>query len=339
VASTVFGVDPIFCFPKDQNDIGKCAHSRSNINRTVASGGANSPIIRSPSVNVVTGSVIAKRATVPEMPECGIPSIQHINWIRQRVNAYLDARPFLAEGYTEPKGVGHDGATATERSPPAWAGGAGGRGVRMGQLQGMTGRWAIPLFRDSKLNSLFKTIKGMEAKGKEINLIVLIHRTKTRVLSNSDMIRRDVSEYASKHDFLFYEHSDRNEPSLEDQLRLHRYATMLVGPHGAAEVDMISMRHNTCLVEIQRNDRSVWCYARSAMAMGMHFFSVPSIVIGQTNITVRGTGVHPKRTTRAKNLIGADMEDLAKSMDMCVLKRNGGKMQKINNNNILQAVL
>ena len=41
-------------------------------------------------------------------------------------------------------------------------------------------------------------------------------------------------DFVSKHGFLFYEHSDLNELPLVDQLRLHRLASIVVGPHGGA---------------------------------------------------------------------------------------------------------
>ena len=81
-------------------------------------------------------------------------------------------------------------------------------------------------------------------------------------------------DFASKNDFLFYEHTDLDELPLVDQLRLHRLASIVVGPHGGAEVSLIAMRPlNSCVIEY-KDWFQPWCYARIARAMQLHYIAI-----------------------------------------------------------------
>ena len=116
--------------------------------------------------------------------------------------------------------------------------------------------------------------ESLERARKPIKLLLLTTRKEDSSIQNEDTVRTAVMDFASKNDFLFYEHTDLDELPLVDQLRLHRLASIVVGPHGGAEVSLIAMKPlQSCVIEYI-NWGQPWCYARVARTMQLNYIAL-----------------------------------------------------------------
>ena len=146
----------------------------------------------------------------------------------------------------------------------------------MGYLPNVGGCTHYHLARDVSLHELFEAIDKLEREGKPVKLVVLTtrQRKRTRQIENEALVRVAVKEFATTYNFLFYEHTDVEELPVVDQLRLHRLASIVVGPHGGAEVPLIAMRpRHSCVIEFI-NWAQPWCYVRVARTMQLHYIAL-----------------------------------------------------------------
>lgn len=215
---------------------------------------------------VTTGTVLARQALVPEMGRCGRPSVQQLVWLRDKVSSFLAWHvqfrahsPERAHQEYSPRGAA--------QAPPA-------KRVRLGNIPNVGGFVPYALSRDLPLHKLFETVEDLQRAKKPVKLVVLTTRKKTRRIENDGEVKAAVMDFAGNNSFLFYEHSDLEELSIVDQLRLHQLASIVVGPHGGAEVSLIAMRpHHSCVIEYI-NWAQPWCYAIVARTMQLHYIAL-----------------------------------------------------------------
>ncbi|CAC5404381.1 unnamed protein product [Mytilus coruscus] len=79
--------------------------------------------------------------------------------------------------------------------------------------------------------------------------ILLIKRTRKRVMPNFDEIQSLVEKFAKEVNLDFVLHDDRSLPSLILQLERFSKASIVIGPHGAGMVNLIASKNRTCVIE------------------------------------------------------------------------------------------
>lgn len=108
------------------------------------------------------------------------------------------------------------------------------------------------------------------------NDIVLIKRTKYRVMQNFHLVQELVETFARKHGFHFVLHDDASLPSLKSQLQRFANASIVIGPHGAGFLQLIATSKKTCVVEfLPPTPQQVIIYARLSYLQGQTYFSIP----------------------------------------------------------------
>ena len=217
-------------------------------------------------VYVISGIVLAKKAIVPEMGRCGHPSVQQLMWLRDRVNLFLSWHAQYRAGVPKQK---HSLDRSYNRNEKSFV-----ERVKLGYLPNVGGSTHYYLARDVLLHELFEVIDKLEREGKPVKLVILTTRKRTRKIENEALVRVAVKEFATTNNFLFYEHTDVEELPVVDQLRLHRLASIVVGPHGGAEVSLIAMRpRHSCVIELIDWGQP-WCYARVARTMQLNYIAL-----------------------------------------------------------------
>ncbi|VDI67483.1 Hypothetical predicted protein [Mytilus galloprovincialis] len=106
------------------------------------------------------------------------------------------------------------------------------------------------------------------------NSVLLIKRTKRRVMPNFNKIQILVENFAKQANLDFIVHDDRSLPSLEIQLERFANSSIVIGPHGAGMVNLIATQRGTCVVEFTPVESNV-CYMSLSYNLGLNYVSVP----------------------------------------------------------------
>ena len=110
------------------------------------------------------------------------------------------------------------------------------------------------------------------------NSIVMIHRTKKRLLVDYDKKERAMREIAEDYNLTFEVLSDNALPSFLDQVKLFHRAAVVIGSHGAGLVNMIFSEPGTLVVEGTCSPPGlVMCYVRLAHVLGHYYHAIPSL--------------------------------------------------------------
>ncbi|XP_052088010.1 uncharacterized protein LOC127725190 [Mytilus californianus] len=104
--------------------------------------------------------------------------------------------------------------------------------------------------------------------------ILLIKRTRKRMMPNFDEIQSLVEKFAKEVDLDFVLHDDRSLPSLTLQLERFSKASIVIGPHGAGMVNLIASKNRTCVIEFSPTVSNT-CYMSLSYLLGHNYFSVP----------------------------------------------------------------
>ena len=108
------------------------------------------------------------------------------------------------------------------------------------------------------------------------NDIVLIKRTKYRVMQDFHLVQELVETFARKHGFHFVLHDDASLPSLKSQLQRFANASIVIGPHGAGFLHLIATSKKACVIEfLPPTPQQVIIYARLSYLQGQTYFSIP----------------------------------------------------------------
>lgn len=208
-----------------------------------------------PVVSVVSGDVYARRATVPEMAKyCGHPSREQFLWLQGRVDSYLEHHLPMQRGWNASSLTNVIGLPSSSPSQSSQ------------QLQ--------QLMMD--IESHFREHGSVTS----FKLLVLTDRMRSRALKRRDDVNKLVLDWAKEHGYRSYLYSDADAPpSLLQQLLLFRTASIVIGPHGGAEVNAIAMQPlKSCLIEIYPyrmfGHKHVGCYTRMARATNVHFIEM-----------------------------------------------------------------
>jgi len=145
--------------------------------------------------------------------------------------------------------------------------------------------------------------RSPEASDEE-RTVLLMRRNFFRPLKDPDEVERIVRTFADRIGARLVHHDDRSLPSVPEQLDAFRRASVVVGPHGAAELNLIAAEPGTCVVEISppASNVPVLLYPRISALLGLHHWTVAS---------VDGVLVRP--------------EDLAEALDECYGRHIGAR--------------
>lgn len=106
------------------------------------------------------------------------------------------------------------------------------------------------------------------------NKVVLIKRTKKRKMIKFDDILHLTSDIAKQNGLQIVIHDDSKLPALNIQLKLFREAKIVIGPHGAGLINLISSEPGTCVIEFLSTDPNI-CYMRLSYILGLKYISIP----------------------------------------------------------------
>jgi len=120
--------------------------------------------------------------------------------------------------------------------------------------------------------------RSREARDVE-RTVLLMRRNFRRPLKDADEVERIVRAFADRIGARLVHHDDRSLPSVPEQLDAFRRASVIVGPHGAAELNLIAADPGACVVEISppASDVSVLLYPRISALLGLHHWTVASV--------------------------------------------------------------
>ncbi|CAC5416228.1 unnamed protein product [Mytilus coruscus] len=108
----------------------------------------------------------------------------------------------------------------------------------------------IQWFRKTILPNVHRNIR---------NSVLLIKRTKSRVMPYFDKIQLLVENFAKQAKLDFNLHDDRSLPTLEIQLERFGNSSIVIGPHSAGMVNLIASQRETCVVEFTPIESNVCC--------------------------------------------------------------------------------
>lgn len=226
--------------------------SRENCTRQARAFGEGMPL-----VSVISGDVYARKAIVPEMARCGHPTREQFLFLQGCVDRYLQhflRGIHMKDGWNASASINIIGAPPSALSKPS---------------------------SSEDLQRLMMDISHHHVEHGSLDsfkLVVLTDRRRSRVLTRRDEVNRAVLGWAQQHGFRSFVFSDTDAtPPLLQQLLLFRAATIVIGPHGGAEVNAISMLpRKSCLIEFYPyqmfGHRREGCYM--PMARALDIFSV-----------------------------------------------------------------
>ena len=223
--------------------------SRENCTREARAFGEGKPL-----VSVISGDVYARKAIVPEMARCGHPTREQFLFLQGCVDRYLQHFLHTQDGWNASTSMNIIGAPLSALSKPS---------------------------SSEDLQRLLMDISHHHVEHGSLDafkLVVLTDRCRSRVLTRRDEVNRAVLGWAQQHGFRSFVLSDTDAtPPLLQQLLLFRAATIVIGPHGGAEVNAISMLpRKSCLIEFYPyqmfGHRREGCYM--PMARALDIFSV-----------------------------------------------------------------
>ena len=113
-------------------------------------------------------------------------------------------------------------------------------------------------------------------KKREENLLILIKRTKSRVLKNYNEVHDKCKELAKEMNLTLYIHDDDKLPSVKDQHIAFKSAKILVAPHGGGNINLLAMDEDTTFIEIMDDKWPNKCFLRVAVHMNINYYGVSS---------------------------------------------------------------
>jgi len=123
--------------------------------------------------------------------------------------------------------------------------------------------------------------RSPEASDEERTVLLMSRHTTRRIgeLKDPDEVERIVRAFADRIGARLVHHDDRSLPSVPEQLDAFRRASVVVGPHGAAELNLIAAEPGTCVVEISppASNVPVLLYPRISALLGLHHWTVASV--------------------------------------------------------------
>jgi hypothetical protein len=139
----------------------------------------------------------------------------------------------------------------------------------------------IPEFATSGTPELFhlgwlQNIVQNNIKQNNQNKIILIKRSKTRSITNFNIIERFTTKLAKKHNLILKIHDDINLPGIIEQFQYFSEAKIIIAPHGAGLVNLLSCKKNTIIIEIMDKDYINLCFTRIAYLLELKYYGILS---------------------------------------------------------------
>ena len=126
-----------------------------------------------------------------------------------------------------------------------------------------------------KLHQLQWIRNKIKANSPSRKTVLLIRRTKRRPSSDFELIKQIVQTWSYQQNLQFVVFSDKNLPSIEEQLDMFRNVHTIITPHGAGLVNMLASPPGTNIVEFVNVDYPNMNFMIQAYDLGFEYFSVP----------------------------------------------------------------
>lgn len=130
------------------------------------------------------------------------------------------------------------------------------------------------------------TLKQIDLSNSQ-NKLILIKRNYSRTVKNHDDIMKICKQFCLDNNLIFYLHDDTNLPTLKQQLSIFNTAKIIIGPHGAGAINLLTCKRNTHFIEflpISQNLMNI-CYIKLSDYLNINYYGIPYKINDSVNLT------------------------------------------------------
>ena len=109
----------------------------------------------------------------------------------------------------------------------------------------------------------------------EHNLLILIKRNYKRQVSNHDEVVKLCNNYCNENKLKLYIHDDSKLPDLKTQFNFFNKAKLVIGPHGAGGVNLLSCKPKTTFIEFLLTEHINSCYIKLVSQVDINYYGIP----------------------------------------------------------------
>ena len=207
-------------------------------------------------VKLIVGDIFAKSVMVPEQGLCGHPTREQFAFMRGRG---METVQYLLSNKTAEDPVVTNLTNIADVNDPK-------------RLSATTLSLLKEIYDHYKQHGNFDDYK----------LVVVMDRTNSRKLAERGAVTNRIKDWCRDHGYamyLFGDHKRDVSPTVSHQLIIFNAATIVIGPHGGAETNAITMRPlQSCLIEMY--PLAMYglpirgCYAPMAKSLSIHFYQI-----------------------------------------------------------------
>ena len=117
-------------------------------------------------------------------------------------------------------------------------------------------------------------VKDIVIKHESLKYVILIKRTNHRVLNNYTQLENELKQFSKDQNLELYIHDDSCLPMVKDQLNIFSKAKYVFASHGAAGINMITMKKDAWYIEFLNNENINVCYARLAYLLNINYIGI-----------------------------------------------------------------
>ena len=134
------------------------------------------------------------------------------------------------------------------------------------------GKCGEPYYSQIKwLKNIINENNTLLAQDNSKELIILVKRNYKRILKNYDLLELLLDTFCKKNGLQLYIHDDSNLPSLQEQQNIFSNAKIVFAPHGAAGINIITMKETSLYVEFLPIKDVNLCYSRLAYLNNVNY--------------------------------------------------------------------
>lgn len=104
--------------------------------------------------------------------------------------------------------------------------------------------------------------------------IIIIKRCYNRKLKNFDELYKYFIKLPQLNKYKLYIHDDSKLPPLKQQMETFNRAKLVIGPHGAGGINLISCKENTNFIELMDKSHTNLCFARLAVILKLNYYCI-----------------------------------------------------------------
>ena len=126
----------------------------------------------------------------------------------------------------------------------------------------------------SQINWLKDKVNHNVIKHESLKYVILIKRTNYRVLKNYTQLENELIQFSRDQNLELYIHDDSCLPMVKDQLNIFSKAKYVFASHGAAGINMITMKKDAWYIEFLNKEDINVCYARLAYLLDINYMGI-----------------------------------------------------------------